>query len=235
MAKSKETLYTEADLVENPNIRIPVCLCIDASKSMSYGGGIKKLQLGIKKLYEEIIADESIKYGLELAIVVFSNKAKVIEPFSLILERKVPVIKTAGNTVLGTGVLKSLEILEERKKQYRQYGVSYFQPWLIIMTDGGSFGESKEILKLAQLKSRELEKLRKLTVMPVAIGKKAKKNTLAQFSYREEPVINIDNAKFSELFVKIAQSISAVADEGLEGELDVSKTPLTDVDEWEDF
>jgi uncharacterized protein YegL len=54
MAKSKETLYTEADLVENPNIRIPVCLCIDASKSMSYDGGIKKLQLGIKKLYEEI-------------------------------------------------------------------------------------------------------------------------------------------------------------------------------------
>jgi uncharacterized protein YegL len=232
MSQSKK-IYTHEDLVENEAIRIPVCLCIDASRSMSFDNGIEKLEQGIKKLYEEIQQDESIKYGLELCIVTFGEKVKVVEPFSLILNRKIPSIKTSGNTLLGTAVNRALDLLEERKILYRQYGIDYFQPWLIIMTDGASYGETKKVLAEAQYRARELERINKLRVFPVAIGKKAKKDALANFSCRPEPVMNAETTKFSNFFAKLAQSISAKKDDNQA--VDFKETPLSEVDEWDDF
>lgn len=234
MSPSKKPLYSHEDLIENEAIRIPVCLCIDASRSMSYDSGIEKLENGIKKLYEEIQQDESIKYGLELCIITFGENVEVIEPFSLVLDRKIPKIKASGNTLLGTAVNKALDLLEDRKALYRQYGIDYFQPWLIIMTDGASYGESKKLLANAQQRSRELERINKLRVFPVAIGKKVKKDSLANFSCRPNPVFSSETSKFSKFFALLAQSISAKKDDENQN-LDIITLPLNEVDEWDDF
>ena len=39
---------------------------------------------------------------------------------------------------LGEGVTAALRLLDERKAQYRAAGTPYYQPWLVILTDGAA-------------------------------------------------------------------------------------------------
>ena len=46
------------------------------------------------------------------------------------------MVCTGGSTNLGGGVSLALDRLETRKQEYQKAGVDYFQPWLVLMTDG---------------------------------------------------------------------------------------------------
>ncbi len=37
---------------------------------------------------------------------------------------------------MGAGVEQALNILEKRKAEYSSKGVDYYQPWMVLMTDG---------------------------------------------------------------------------------------------------
>ena len=41
-----------------------------------------------------------------------------------------------GNTPMGEGVRLALDLLDKRKQEYKDKGVDYYQPWLVLMSDG---------------------------------------------------------------------------------------------------
>ncbi len=215
--------------------RLPVCLCIDLSGSMGeivdetgieytgeqqiidgktydiVTGGktrLDELNEGIKAFYEAVKGDEVASVSCELAIVGFHDSTVVLQDFQII-ENSTPINieydKLGDKTNMEAGVQKALDLLEDRKKRYKDRGQDYYQPWLIIMSDG----EPTSSVSMSQERAKELEQQKKLTLMMFAIGKISENgmSTLNGYSNRRK-AISIKEGKMSQFFEWLGKSVS---------------------------
>lgn len=200
------------DLVDNPTMRVPVCLCLDTSGSMEIRHGnqsrIDALNEGIKLFYEAVREDEVANYSVEIAIVKFSSGAELISDFSLAENGNPDRLDAYGTTCLGEGVNLALDLLEARKEKYKNAGVDYYQPWLVLMTDGEPNGDEDE-LQRAMERSYSLSKSKKLSVFPILIGDKVGEEVLQGFSPR--PPMHLNGIRFKEFFEWLSKSVSVVS------------------------
>ena len=195
------------DLVNNPTPRVPVSFCLDTSSSM-YGSPIDELNEGVKLFYDAIKADDVARYSAEISIVTFGNNGfECIKDFSSFeLEPNPPTLSTGGYTPMGEGVNLSLDLLEKRKKEYKDKGVDYFQPWLVLMTDGGPNGDISE-LNRAISRTVDMVNHKKITVFPIGIGSSADMNVLAKFSPNRTP-LKLKGLNFRNFFEWLSKSVS---------------------------
>lgn len=191
------------DVVENPTPRVPVCLVLDVSPSMS-GEPIAELNEGVRLFVSELRADEVARYSVELAIVTFAYQAECPLEFQGISKlEQVPTLEIRpGGTALGAGVRMAMELLDERKQLYKQAGQDYYQPWLVLMTDGQP--TDNEHYQVAPQVAELIEE-RRLTIFPIAIGPHADKEVLRMFSPRREP-LTLKGLKFREFFEWLSHS-----------------------------
>lgn len=220
------------DLVENPTPRVPICLCLDTSGSMGAVQGdcvdtgktcfedgrqwnlvtggtsrLDELQKGVKLFYDSLQEDEVARYAAEICIVTFDSEAKCRMDFAnLDRQTDLPELEAAGDTAMGEGVNLALDLLEKRKQEYQDKGVDYFQPWLVLMTDGVPNGNEAEFERAAQ-RCRDMEAQKKLTVFPIAIGDEGDRTALAKFSGKRSP-LKLQGLKFREFFAWLSQSVS---------------------------
>ncbi len=221
------------ELLDNPTPRVPVCLCLDTSGSMgtvesgSYedtgrtvfedgkewrvvtGGSsrIDELQKGVELFLAAIREDEVAMYAAEIAIVTFNDRAECLRNFAGVdTQPEVPAMEPKGNTALGEGVSLALDLLESRKQQYKDTGVDYYQPWLVIMSDGYPNGDSR-VLEDAIAKTADLANNKKLAVFSIGIGAEADMKTLTRFSPKR-PALRLQGLKFREFFEWLSQSVS---------------------------
>lgn len=195
------------DLVNNPTARVPVCLCLDVSGSMN-GAPIQNLNEGVRMFYDAIKDDEIAVYAAEISIVTFGGTdAECMADFaSLELQPNPPRLEAYGRTPMGEAVNMALDMLERRKQEYRDAGVDYYQPWLVLMTDGLPNG-SKEELSRAIGRTCEAVNNRKLTIFPIGIGDEADMATLQKFSPKRSP-LKLKGLKFQEFFAWLSKSVS---------------------------
>jgi uncharacterized protein YegL len=207
-------ILRQEDLVSNPTTRLPICLCLDISGSMG-GNPIRELHKGVEYFYKAIKSDEIARYSVELAIVTYGNNANLILDFANIDRQKIPNLIAGGHDVMGAGVNLSLDLLERRKQEYSSKGVDYYQPWLVLMGDGGS----TDNIQLAVSRVKELKKSKKLTLFSVAIGDYADKNILRQFStMNNNMVLKVKSPEyFKEFFEWLSQSV-LVASQSVPGD-----------------
>lgn len=197
------------DLVENPTPRVPVSLCIDTSGSMM-GDKIRELLEGVNLFYNAIDEDDDAHDSAEVSIVAFNSGAALLQDFASIegLERDIS-ISPNGTTHLGEGVNLALDTLEKRKALYSGSGVLYYQPWLVLMTDGQPNGD-KQALERAVQRVSTLVADKKLTVFPIGIGSDADMNVLARFSPGRPP-LRLKGLNFKEFFEWLSKSVSKVS------------------------
>jgi len=195
------------DLVNNPTARVPVCLCLDTSGSMD-GQPINELNKGVRLFYEAIKEDETALYAAEISIVVFGgDSAECITDFaSVMLQPNTPGLSASGMTPMGEAVNMSLDLLERRKEEYKDRGVDYYQPWLVLMTDGEPNGDKTELSRAIN-RTVELVNQKKLTVFPIGIGTYADMKILSQFSPKRPP-LKLQGLKFMEFFAWLSKSVS---------------------------
>lgn len=194
------------DLVNNPTARVPVCLCLDTSGSMG-GMPIDELNEGVRLFYEAIREDETALYSAEVSIVTFGGNAQCIADFaSLEVQPNAPMLTANGMTPMGEAVNMSLDLLEQRKDEYKDRGVDYYQPWLVLMTDGAPNGESSELSRAIN-RTVDLVNQKKLTVFPIGIGPDADMDVLAQFSPKRPP-LKLQGLRFREFFAWLSKSVS---------------------------
>lgn len=195
------------DLVNNPTARVPVCLCLDISGSMD-GQPINELNEGVRLFYEAIKEDETALYSAEISIITFGgDNAECIADFaSLELQPNAPRLTASGMTPMGEAVNMALDLLERRKEEYKDRGVDYYQPWLVLMTDGEPNGDKAELSRAID-RTVELVNQKKLTVFPIGIGTYADMNVLGQFSPKRPP-LKLQGLKFREFFAWLSKSVS---------------------------
>jgi uncharacterized protein YegL len=171
------------ELTDNPSARVPICLTLDTSGSMS-GAKIKELNAAIQWFFDEVKRDEQASISAEIAIVSFGSQVTKVADFSGVDRLNAPILKAHGSTAMGLAVTDSLALLEKEKRRYSEMGIEYFQPWLVLMTDGEPSDDITEsVRQCADLIARK-----KLTVFPVAIGAEANLATLGMFAPNVEPL-----------------------------------------------
>jgi uncharacterized protein YegL len=179
------------ELTENPSARVPICLALDTSGSMT-GTKIKELNSAIRWFLDEVKRDEQASISAEIAIVTFGSQVTKVAEFAGVERLDVPTLTAHGKTAMGSAVTESLAMLEKEKRRYSEMGIEYFQPWLVLMTDG----EPTDDITDAVRQCGELVARKKLTVFPVAIGGEANLATLGLFAPNLEPLrVGTDDLK----------------------------------------
>lgn len=201
----EEFILSQEDLVDNPTARVPICLVLDVSGSMA-GAPIRELQEGVQMFYEAIRSDEVAQYAAEISIVTFDSQAKIVVEFMAIERQDVPALVAQGTTAMGQGVNLALDLLEVRKADYQRAGVDYYQPWMVVMTDG----EPTDDISLASERIRDLSQAKKLTVFPIAIGAAANMEMLSVLSPLRPPM-RLKGLNFKEFFMWLSRSVSRVS------------------------
>ena len=196
------------DLVDNPTPRVPVSLCLDCSGSMS-GAPINELNEGVATFYEALYGDEIARYSAEISIVTFGPAQLETEFQTLDMNNRPPRLAASGMTPMGEAVKISLDSLENRKEEYQRNGVDYYQPWLVLMTDGAPNGNTAILQEQIERVCRMVEN-RKLTVFPIGIGDAADMNVLARFSPGRSP-LKLKGLNFTEFFTWLSKSVSKVS------------------------
>lgn len=228
-----EDLLSLQDLIDNPMTRVPICLCLDTSGSMNavVGGDytstektvqqdgktwkvvsgnaitrLSELQKGLQLFYDAIKADEIAKYSAEICVIQFNDSASCLADFGSIEAQEVPILRADGSTHMGEAINMALDLLEKRKQDYKNNGVDYYQPWLVVMTDGEDNGPASDLEK-ASSRVNDLVNTKKLTIFPIAIGNEADKNALAKISPKRKP-LKLQGLKFEEFFAWLSKSVS---------------------------
>jgi uncharacterized protein YegL len=189
------------ELTENPSARVPICLCLDVSSSMN-GEPIHELNEGIHQFFSEVRSNKLAKYSADICIITFGNTAQKIVDFCAVDKQVVPQLVAAGRTPMGGAVNLALDTLELRKREYQTVGIDYYQPWLVLMTDG----QPTDDITAAVQRVEELVTKRKLTVFPIGIGPHADPLQLAKFSPGRPP-LRFKELAFSEFFTWLSKSI----------------------------
>lgn len=202
---AQELVLRREELVNNPTARVPVCLCLDTSSSMG-GDPIEELNGGVSLFFEAIQGDEIAKYAAEIAVVTFGDTAAKLIDFGSITRQQVPVLQAAGGTPMGAGVNMALDLLEARKKEYSSAGIDYYQPWLVLMTDG----QPTDSVDNAVQRAVQLLETKKLTIFPIGIGSGADMAVLSRFSPRRTP-LRLQGLNFKGFFEWLSKSVSRVS------------------------
>ena len=194
------------DLVDNPTPRVPVSLCLDTSSSMS-GSPIQELVRGVNSFYDAIDEDDDAHDSAEINIVEFNSLAGLVPDFASIERlQRISGLAANGTTAMGAGINLALDTLEARKATYSGSGVLYYQPWLVLMTDGAPTDNIDNAVRRVV----DLVEAKKLTVFPIGIGGGADMKTLARFSPNRDP-LRLDGLKFKEFFEWLSRSVARVS------------------------
>lgn len=215
--KKKDTMIYSSndDLVLNTTARLPVCLCLDTSGSMKNNSAIEALNEGVEALYRAIRSDELAYNSCEVSIVTFNSEVNVVDNFSTIDSKKKITLVADGGSALAHGINRSLDLLDQRKNKYKENGVDYYQPWLIVITDGKP--GDKDYIQEVQERTKILLDDKKLTIFPIAVGmdnneKKQKEvlDVLNGFCLTPRAV-HLKELKFNEFFEFVGKSVSAIS------------------------
>ena len=198
-------ILRQEELVENPTARLPVCLVLDISGSMA-GDPIKELQFGVETFFAEVLADEVAQYSAEVSIVTFGGAVELALDFAPIQRQEIPLLSATGSTPMGEAIEQALLVLDTRKTEYKNAGVDYFQPWLVLMTDGAP---TDDITKARGL-INDLANNKKLAVFAIGVGNSADMKTLALLS-GGRAAMKLKGLCFREFFVWLSASVSRVS------------------------
>jgi uncharacterized protein YegL len=200
-----DLILRQEELIDNPTARVAVALVLDTSYSMN-GAPIGELNRGVAKFFEETLANEVARFSAEVCIVKFGGTAELALDFKSLEEQTVPTFSASGGTPMGEAVSQAIEALNVRKREYQNAGVDYYQPIMVIMSDGAP----TDSIDAAERDVAALVSQKKLSLFCIGIGKDADMATLQRLSPGRTP-LPLKELNFEEFFVWLSASVARVS------------------------
>ena len=107
---------------------------------------------------------------------------------------------------MGQAILTGLDMIAKRKATYRAAGISYYRPWIFLITDGCPDPNDPWQSAAGQVKRGEDSKA--LAFFTVAVDG-ANMDVLAQIATR--PPAKLKSVNFRDMFLWLSQSMQAVS------------------------
>jgi uncharacterized protein YegL len=158
--------------------------------------------------------DKKTSITCQTAYVTFGDNANVIEDFSVVKNKKAPTDKLVANdndTYIVDALELSLKLLDEQKQMLRDMGNSYFQPWLIILTDGAAHDDSERIRNIKkELCARQKDN--KLIVYTMALSDDPELiQQIRGYSIYKPIPYDKDSNELKKFFMYLKKSVSSIS------------------------
>ena len=200
-------LQDVVDFADNPEPRCPCVLLVDTSGSMA-GERIDALNAGLDTFRDDLLSDTLASRRIEIAIVTFSSGANVVQDFVTVDRFDPPQLQASGQTHMAAGIAQALKLVDNRKSVYKENGISYYRPWIFMVTDGQPEGESDDVVLRAAQQIKERESRKKVAFFAVGV-EGANMSRLAQLTVRQP--VKLKGLKFSDMFVWLSASMQTIS------------------------
>jgi len=218
--------FPDPEFVDNPEPRCPCVLLLDTSGSMkdekkvspaltpvqrltSDPGmsrtvrPIDELNAGLVALRDELMADELAVKRVEISLVTFGPVRKLTDFQSPDMFRP-PRLDAEGDTPMGAAIEAAIEMVKERKAAYKQNGISYYRPWIFLISDGGPTDNWRRAAELVIAG----EQAKAFAFFAVGV-EGADFDILSRLSVRRP--LRLDGLRFRDMFMWLSASLSSVS------------------------
>ena len=194
------------ELISNPEPRCPCILLLDTSVSMS-GRPLSELNDALRVFKEQVLADSMATQRVELAVVTF-GPVRTYANFQSVEDFIPPQLTPTGDTPMGEAIVTALGMLADRKKSYQAAGVSYYRPWVFLITDGGPTDHWAEAARMVH--DGDNNERKAFSFFGVGV-QGADMSKLGQICSPSRPPVKLGGLNFRELFIWLSASMKAVS------------------------
>lgn len=216
---------------DNPDPRVACVLLLDTSQSMGFqlpgGVPIDELNKGLQTFQGDIREDPLARKRTEIMVISFGGGVYADPNFVEAQDFVAPTLTPSGNTPLAEALQTALDALEQQKKTYRDAGIEYYRPWLIVMTDGAPTDDPQAINDVVA-KLEKLQRHHGVTVFPIGVGDQADMAFLNRLSSDRDGGALHDVSSFSTFFQWLSKSLEQVSNSSTHGADDQAAASRTE-------
>lgn len=188
--------------------KILCVLVLDTSYSME-GNAIKELNAGLQRFQNELLKDVRMRDCLEVCIVRFDSDVEVIQDADLLTEFTMPTLVCGGSTCMIDALQKAIDVVENRKMYYKAHGITYYRPWIVLITDGEPDSDQDVDGMATQIQQAVANK--KFVFIPIGVGDLINEAVLRQLATPDYAPMKMQAVKFIEFFAWLSNSFTSIS------------------------